>query len=147
MKRMPVVLLLVSGSWLSVVIWGAQILSNVTLRDTPLGVVAEFLDKLPPSLPGSPPYSFSCGLPFAWPGSPCWRRDKSPAAPRTSQVVGRSSDSQESPSRLATLYIESSDSFVASAAASIATGWSEPVPGRELHPLKSSAFHGALLRQ
>src|SRR5258708_2768221 len=50
-------------------------------------------------------------------------------------------------SRLATLYTESSDSFVASAAASIATGWSEPVPGRELHPLKSSAVHGALLRQ
>jgi len=50
-------------------------------------------------------------------------------------------------SRLATLYTESSDSSVASAAASIATGWSEPVPGRELHPLKSSAFHGALLRQ
>jgi hypothetical protein len=50
-------------------------------------------------------------------------------------------------SRLATLYIESSDSFVASAAASIATGWNEPVPGRELHPLKSSAFHGALFRQ
>jgi hypothetical protein len=45
-----------------------------------------------------------------------------------------------SPSRLATLYIESSDSFVASAAVSIATGWNEPVPGRELHPLKSSAF-------
>jgi len=43
-------------------------------------------------------------------------------------------------SRLATLSTESSDSFVASAAASIATGWSEPVPGRELHPLKSSAF-------
>ena len=40
----------------------------------------------------------------------------------------------------ATLCIESSDSFVASAAVSIATGWSEPVPGRELHPLKSSAF-------
>jgi len=50
-------------------------------------------------------------------------------------------------SRQATLYTESSDSFVASAAASIATGWSEPVPGREFHPLKSSAFHGALLRQ
>src|SRR5207344_113120 len=48
---------------------------------------------------------------------------------------------------LATLSTESSDSFVASAAASIATGWSEPVPGRELHPLKSSAFHGALFRQ
>src|SRR5450756_522492 len=52
-----------------------------------------------------------------------------------------------SPSRQATLYTEGSDSFVASAAASIATGWSEPVPGRELHPLKSSAFRGALLRQ
>ncbi len=52
-----------------------------------------------------------------------------------------------SPSRLATLSIESSDSFVASAVVSIATGWSEPVPGRELHPLKSSAFHGALIRQ
>ena len=47
-------------------------------------------------------------------------------------------------SRQATLYTESSDSFVASAAASIATGWSEPVPGREFHPLKSNAFHGAL---
>jgi hypothetical protein len=45
-----------------------------------------------------------------------------------------------SPSRQATLYTESSGSFVASAAASVATGWSEPVPGRELHPLKSSAF-------
>ena len=52
-----------------------------------------------------------------------------------------------SPSRHATLYAERSDSFVASAAASIATGWSEPVPGRELHPLESSAFHGALFRQ
>ena len=45
-----------------------------------------------------------------------------------------------SPSRLATLYTESSDRFVASAVVSVATGWSEPVPGRELHPLKSSAF-------
>jgi len=49
--------------------------------------------------------------------------------------------------RLATLSIESSNSFVASTAVSIATGWNEPVSGRELHPLKSSAFHGALLRQ
>ena len=46
-------------------------------------------------------------------------------------------------SRQATLSTEGSDSFVASAAASVATGWSEPVPGRELHPLKSNAFHGA----
>jgi hypothetical protein len=30
----------------------------------------------------------------------------------------------------ATLYTEGFSSFVASAAASIATGWSEPVPGR-----------------
>jgi hypothetical protein len=52
-----------------------------------------------------------------------------------------------SQSRHATLSIESSHSFDASTAASIATGWSEPVPGRELHPLKSSVFHGALLRQ
>ena len=50
-------------------------------------------------------------------------------------------------SRQATLSIESSDSFVASTAVSIATGWNEPVPGRELHPLKPNAFHGALLRQ
>jgi hypothetical protein len=50
-------------------------------------------------------------------------------------------------SRPATLSIESSDSFVASAAASIVIGWNEPVPGHELHPLKSSAFHGALFRQ
>src|ERR1700675_999187 len=47
-------------------------------------------------------------------------------------------------SRQATLYTESSDSFVASAAASIATGWSEPVPGRVYLPLWFSAFHGAL---
>ena len=46
MKRMPVVLLLLGGSWLAVVIW--VVLSNVTLRDTPLGVVTVFLDKLPP---------------------------------------------------------------------------------------------------
>src|SRR5262245_12313179 len=51
------------------------------------------------------------------------------------------------PSHLVTLSTESSDSFVVSAAASIATGWNEPVPGRELHPLKSSAFHGALFYQ
>jgi hypothetical protein len=50
-------------------------------------------------------------------------------------------------SRHATLSTESSDSFVASTAASIATRWSEPVPERELHPLKSNAFHGALVRQ
>ena len=49
-----------------------------------------------------------------------------------------------SPSRHATLYIESSDSFVASTAAPIATGWSDPVPGGSSLPLWTSAFHGAL---
>src|SRR6266566_8623278 len=39
-----------------------------------------------------------------------------------------------SPSRLRTLYIRGSGSFVASAAAPIATGWSEPVPGRDFQP-------------
>ena len=35
----------------------------------------------------------------------------------------------------------------ASSAAPIATGWSDPVPGWDLHPLWSSAFHGARLRK
>ena len=53
-----------------------------------------------------------------------------------------------SPSRLATLSIERSDSFVASAAVSIATGWSEPVPRAGVSPAEiSNGFHGALLRQ
>jgi hypothetical protein len=43
----------------------------------------------------------------------------------------------------ATLYIEGFSSFVASTTAPIATGWSDPVPGWDLHPLWSSAFHGA----
>ncbi|HEY6385687.1 MAG TPA: TlpA disulfide reductase family protein [Candidatus Acidoferrum sp.] len=30
--------------------------------------------------------------------------------------------------------------FVSSTTASIATGWSEPVPGRDLHPLKTTTF-------
>jgi hypothetical protein len=28
-----------------------------------------------------------------------------------------------------------------------ATGWGEPVCGRELHPLEGSGFHGALFQQ
>ena len=42
-----------------------------------------------------------------------------------------------SPSRHATLSIESSDSFVASTAAPIATGWSEPVPGVGIEPRRA----------
>jgi hypothetical protein len=44
---------------------------------------------------------------------------------------------------IATLYTEGSNDFVASAVASIATGWNEPVPGRVYLPLWISAFHGA----
>ena len=43
----------------------------------------------------------------------------------------------------ATLYTGGSGGFVSSAAAPIATGWSEPAPGRDFHPLWTSAFHGA----
>jgi hypothetical protein len=45
-----------------------------------------------------------------------------------------------SPSRQATLYTGGSSSFVTSTTAPIATGWSEPVPGRVFIPLKNSAF-------
>jgi hypothetical protein len=41
---------------------------------------------------------------------------------------------------IATLSIEGSSSFVTSTAASIATGWSEPVPGRVCLPLDTSTF-------
>jgi hypothetical protein len=44
------------------------------------------------------------------------------------------------------LCIEGSDDFVTSAAASIVTGWNEPVPGRDYTPLKRTAFHGARCR-
>jgi hypothetical protein len=81
-------------------------------------------------------------------GLPCDKARSAPAivvsGPAQRSLTLRPARSR---SRHATLSIESSDSFVASAIVSIATGWSEPVPGRELHPLKSSAFHGALYRQ
>jgi hypothetical protein len=44
----------------------------------------------------------------------------------------------------ATFCTEGFSSFVASATASIATGWNESAPGRDSHPLWISAFHGAL---
>ena len=40
----------------------------------------------------------------------------------------------------ATLCTKGFSSFVASTAASVATGRSDPVPGRDFHPLKNSAF-------
>jgi hypothetical protein len=45
------------------------------------------------------------------------------------------------------LYIEGSDSFVTSTAASIVTGRNEPVPGWVCLPLKSTGFHGARVYQ
>ena len=44
---------------------------------------------------------------------------------------------------MATLCIEGFGGFVASTAAPIATGWSDQVAGRDLHPLKIRPFHGA----
>jgi hypothetical protein len=38
------------------------------------------------------------------------------------------------------MFLEGFDGFVASTAAPIATGWSDPVAGRELHPLKIHAL-------
>jgi len=40
----------------------------------------------------------------------------------------------------ATLSLQGSGGFVTSTAAPIATGWSDQVAGRELHPLKIRAF-------
>ena len=42
-----------------------------------------------------------------------------------------------------TLYTGGSDGFVTSTAAPIATEWNEPVLGRDFHPQRTSAFHGA----
>ena len=42
--------------------------------------------------------------------------------------------------RQAVLSIEGFDGFVSSPVTPIATGWSDPVAGRELHPLKIRAF-------
>jgi hypothetical protein len=46
-------------------------------------------------------------------------------------------------SRLATLYSRGFSSFVASTAALISTGWSEPVPGRVYPRCGPPPFHGA----
>src|SRR5205085_6275516 len=48
-----------------------------------------------------------------------------------------------SPSRLATLCTRGFSSLVASTAALIATGWSEPVPGRVYPRCGPAPFHGA----
>jgi hypothetical protein len=43
----------------------------------------------------------------------------------------------------ATFYTEGFSSFVASAAASIVTGWSEPVPGRDFSPAEDQRLFTA----
>jgi len=47
----------------------------------------------------------------------------------------------ESPKR--PVCLEGSDGFVSSTAAPIATGWSDPDAGWELHPLKINTLHGS----
>ena len=42
-----------------------------------------------------------------------------------------------------TLYTGGFSGFIASTAAPIATGRSDPVPGWDFHPLLTNAFHGA----
>ena len=44
------------------------------------------------------------------------------------------------------IFLEGSDGFVSSTAAPIATGWSDPVAGWELHPLKINTFSTAHTR-
>ncbi len=51
MKRIHAVLLVIGLSWLVLALWVAS--SNVILRNTRLGLVAQLLDKLPPAI-GTP---------------------------------------------------------------------------------------------
>jgi hypothetical protein len=48
MKGIHAVLLLVGGGWLAAALW--VIVSKVILRETRIGVIAQLLDKLPPSI-------------------------------------------------------------------------------------------------
>ena len=51
MKRIHALLLVIGLSWLALALWFLS--SNVILRDTRLGLVAQLLDKLPPVI-GTP---------------------------------------------------------------------------------------------
>ena len=55
MKRIHYAFLIVGLCWLAADI--CLIISNITLRGTPLGVIAQFLDKLPPKV-GNPIFIF-----------------------------------------------------------------------------------------
>ena len=97
------------------------------VANTPAGLL-EFIRSYP---------SISCGLP----------RNRGGSAPALvfSRPAQRSLTLRpaRSPSRLATLYTRGFSSLVASTAALIATGRSEPVPGRVYLPLWTTTFHGA----
>ena len=77
-------------------------------------------------------------------GLPTTRNGSAPAL-RFSRLAQRSLTLRpaRSPSRLATLCTRGFSSFVASTAALIATGWSEPVPGRVYPRCGPTSFHGA----
>jgi hypothetical protein len=59
MNKARAILLIFGGCWLAVAVWVA--FSNVILRETRLGVVAQFLDKLPPAT-GKPIFVLSWGI-------------------------------------------------------------------------------------
>jgi hypothetical protein len=80
------------------------------------------------------------------------RRRPSPLSCRVGVHIGRfeacSTFTRVTACRLAAspkrhIFLEGFDTFVTSTAAPIATGWSDPVTGWELHPLKNSTWHGA----
>ena len=48
MRRIHTILLVVAGCWLAVALW--VVASGVILRETRLGVVAQFLDTLPTAI-------------------------------------------------------------------------------------------------
>ncbi len=55
MKRIHYALLIIGLGWLAADL--CLVISNISLRETPIGVVATFLDKLPPKV-GNPIFIF-----------------------------------------------------------------------------------------
>jgi hypothetical protein len=126
---------------------------------SPLGVSRVALDLRVPTCrrhyPGGPLGSDRSwdGLFHPFPLHP-QRRRPSPSECKVGVHIGRfeacSTFTRITACRLAAspkrrICLEGSDGFVTSTAAPIATGWSDPVAGWELHPLKTNTFtvHGA----
>ena len=80
------------------------------------------------------PFASSGGLPQDIGGSALATKV---SGPQWSSLVLQPARSRD---RQAVLSIEGFDGFVSSPVTPIATGWSDPVAGRELHPLKIRAF-------